>query len=260
MLGPGRESTVARVREQLDRARRDKHVRAVVLRIDTPGGSVTASDIVYSEIERFKRDRSVPLVAQLMGTATSGGYYIAMAADEVVAHPTTVTGSIGVIFLGVNFSGLMEKLGIKNQTITAGVHKDAGSPLRAMTPDERAHFQSVIDDLHERFREVVAAGRPKLDAATIEILADGRIYSASQALENGLVDRVASLDETLDSVKESLGEDEVRVVRYHRPREWRRNIYTEPPSSPPVLRIDWTPLLGPFDEPGFHYLWWPGGS
>lgn len=260
VFGSGVEGTVPRVKEQLDKARRDDDVRAIVLRIDTPGGTATASDIVYQEIKRFQKDRSIPVVAQLMGTATSGGYYIAMAASELVAQPTTVTGSIGVIFMGVSVSGLMEKLGIEDQTITGGVHKDAGSPLRRMTTEERAHLQSVIDDLHDRFKDVVVEGRPDLDEASVDVLADGSIYSANQALANGLVDRIGGLDDTLADVRKKLGVSKARVVQYHRPREWSRNIYTEAPTGPPVLKLDWTPLLGPFSQPGFHYLWWPGSN
>ena len=153
---------MSRVREQLDRARDDPEVRALLLRINSPGGTATASDLVYGEILRFKRERGVPVVAQLMGLATSGGYYVAMAADVVVAHPTTVTGSIGVRFVSVSLAGLMEKVGIEDQTLVAGSHKDAGSPLRRLTREERAHLQSVLDDLHSRFEQVVAAGRPNL--------------------------------------------------------------------------------------------------
>ncbi|TFG96688.1 MAG: signal peptide peptidase SppA, partial [Myxococcales bacterium] len=188
ILGPSEDNLVSRIREQLDRARDDDEVRAVLLRINSPGGTATASDLVYSEILRFKRERKVPVVAQLMGLATSGGYYVAMAADLVIAHPTTVTGSIGVRFVSVSLAGLLEKLGIEDQTLTAGQHKDAGSPLRRLTPEERAHLQSVLDDLHTRFEQVVVAGRPKLPPGGLERVADGSIFSAPQALKLGLVD------------------------------------------------------------------------
>ncbi|MCZ6464154.1 MAG: signal peptide peptidase SppA [Proteobacteria bacterium] len=266
-LSAGQESTVARVREQLDAARKERSLVAVLLRIDSPGGGATASELVYREILNFKKEKGVPVVAQLMGTATSGGYYVAMAADEVVAHPTTVTGSIGVIFLGINLSGLMEKLGIEDQTITAGRYKDTGSPLRPMKPDEREQLQGIIDDLHARFREVVVTGRPELDAASVETLADGRIYSARQAVANGLVDRIATLEETVEALEERTGNEHTRVISYHRRREWRRNLYTkvQQPGAPvisPVIRLDLGPLLGPFayQGPGFHYLWWPGAQ
>jgi len=259
LIGGETQSTLARVKEQLDLARRDEDVRAVVLRIDTPGGTATASSLIYDEIRRFKETRRVPVVAQLMGTATSGGYYVAMAADRVVACPTTVTGSIGVIFVGVEVSGLMQKLGISNQTVTGGAHKDAGSPLRPMTPAERAQIQSVIDDLHRNFRDVVAAGRPALDRSRVDALADGRIFSAPQAREAGLVDEIASLEDTLADTQRRLGAESIRVVRYHRPDEWRRTVFDSAPAAP-VVNVDFGSLLGPLRHPGFHYLWWPGAE
>jgi protease-4 len=257
-FGPDRESSVARVREQLDRAREDSEVKAVLIRIDTPGGSATASELVYREILGFKRERGVPVAAQLMGTATSGGYYVAMAADRVAAHPTTVTGSIGVVFLGIELSGLMGKLGIENQTITAGPHKDAGSPLRPMTAEEREHFQQVLDHLHARFQDVVVTGRPGLDAAAVAAVSDGSIFSAPQALEKGLVDEIGTIEETVDWLEERIGSAETRVVSYHRPREWRRNFYNAAPTGPPAVQLDLGSVLGSLQRPGFHYLWWPG--
>jgi len=251
------ESTVARVRDQLERARREKDVAAVLLRLDSPGGSVTASDLVHDEIARFKREQGVPVVAQLMSTATSGAYYVAMTADEIVANRTTVTGSIGVILLGINLSGLMDKLGIEDQTFTSSPYKDAGSPLRPMTPAERTQLQSVVDNLYERFVQVVIAGRPNLDEEAVRRLGDGRIYSADQALEAGLVDSLGTLDDSVERVRVRLGSEQVRVVSYHRRREWRSNLYSA--DSPPAdfaARKDALEMLRP--QPGFHYLWWPG--
>ena len=199
-LGMTEEGMVARIREELDRARDDSDIRALILRINSPGGTVTASDLIYEEIKRFKDEQGIPVIAQLMGMATSGGYYIAMAADEIVAHPTSVTGSIGVIFMGVNFAGLMEKIGIENQTLVTGSFKDAGSPLRTMTAEERDQLTSVLDDMFTRFKSIVDSGRKNLTADEIATLADGRIYSAQQALENGLVDKLGGVETGLLSI------------------------------------------------------------
>lgn len=253
------ESPVARVRAQLQKAATDGAVKAVVLRINSPGGTATASEILYSEIQHFKARKQVPVVAQLMGTATSGAYYAAMAADIVLAHPTTVTGSIGVIFAGINFTGLMEKLGIENQTITTGPFKDVGSPLRRMAPDERAQVQGVLNDLYQRFLEVVVAGRPHLTREHITALADGRVYSATQALANGLVDGIADLPTAIDEAKRRGNLERARVVSYHRRREWRENLYTMPPGQGLPL-LDLESLLGPVQQPAFLYLWWPAAS
>jgi protease-4 len=257
LLGPSEDNPVSRVREQLDRARSDDEVRALLLRINSPGGTATASDLIYSEILRFKRERKVPVVAQLMGLATSGGYYVAMAADLVIAHPTTVTGSIGVRFVSVSLAGLLEKLGIEDQTLTAGPHKDAGSPLRRLTPDERSHLQSVLDDLHARFELVVAAGRPKLPPGGLERVADGSIFSAPQALELGLVDAVADLEESVLRAQRAAGLTQARVVQYHRPRDYANNLYTRGGPAAPTLRLE---LPGPQIlniPPGFYFLWAP---
>ncbi len=255
-LGFGaRESVVARVRAQLDRAE-EVGARALILRINSPGGTVTASEIVHDEIRQFREKTQVPVVAQLMGVATSGAYYVAMAADAVYAHPTSVTGSIGVLMVGVNLSGLMEKVGVENQTLVSGPFKDAGSPLRPMTEAERAQLQSVIDGLQERFVEVVSRGRPQLSRARVQALADGRVYSARQALEHGLVDGLASLPDTVEETRQRAGLERAHVVVFHRSREWRENLYSTP--RPFGAGLDLSALLPPVRPPAFLYLWWPG--
>jgi protease-4 len=251
------ESMVARVREQLDEARDDQNVRAVLLRINSPGGTVTASDILYQEVLRVKRERGIPVVAHFLGIAASGAYYVAMAADEITAQPTAVTGSIGVIFVGVNVSGLMGKLGIEDQTLKAGAQKDAGSWLRPMKPAERAHLQSVLDDMHARFKQVVATGRSGLDKKRIDELADGRIYSAGQAKELGLVDTLGDLETAVASAERRAGIASSRVVIYHRSREYRENLFSRAPLVPPVVKVELSSGL-PLARPGFLYLWAPG--
>jgi protease-4 len=253
------EGTVSRVQDELAFAAEKGDLAAILLRIDSPGGSPTASDAVYGLLDRFKRKHGVPVHAQFMATAASGGYYVAMAADRIVAAPTTVTGSIGVIMLGINVAGLMDKVGVQNQTLTSGDFKDAGSWLRPMQPAERAQLQSVVDDLYHRFLSVVDAGRPDLSAAQIRELADGRVYSAPQALDAGLVDDVGDLESTIDSIRQSLGADDVRVVSYHRKRDVPSNIYSRSTVSSPVeIQPDVTSRIMP--RQGFYYLWWPAAQ
>jgi protease-4 len=233
-------------------------VKALLLRINSPGGTVTGSDLLYREILRFKQERRVPVVAQMMGLATSGGYYVAMAADEIHAQPTSVTGSIGVVFTGVNLTGLMEKIGVEDQTLTSGDFKDAGSMLRPMRPEERDQLQSVLDDLYARFLAVVQEGRSELDAEQVALLADGRIYSASQALERGLIDEIGSIDDALRRTRELAGVKRARAVTYHRPREYTNNFYTRAPRQRgPALDL-WPDALE-LRGPAFLYLWAPGG-
>ena len=238
-------------------AAKDDDVKAVVLRIHSPGGTATASDIIYGEVRRFKAKTQIPVVAQLMGIATSGAYYAALAADRIYAHPTTVTGSIGVIFAGVNVAGFMEKLGLADQTVTTGPYKDTGSPLRRMTAEDRALMQGVVNDLYQRFVTVVQTGRPQLAPGRVAELADGRIYSAPQALANGLIDGISDLPNTIDGVRRQAGLNEVRVVSYHRRREWRENLYTLPPGSE-ASAFESTGLMDLLHAPTFAYLWWPG--
>jgi protease-4 len=252
----GREATTSLVREQLDKAEKSQ-IAAILLRVNSPGGAVTASDVVYREILRFKQENDIPIVTIMMGVAASGGYYVAMASDHVIAHPTTVTGSIGVIAAGLNLSGLMQRYGVDNQTITAGEFKDAGSPLRPMTAPERAYLQTIVDDMHLRFQEVVVEGRPALDAERVRFLADGRVYTAGQALENGLVDAVGYMPDAIDELKRRIQAPELRVVAYHREREWRANLYSS--TAPPPAKAGLAERLGVDRGPGFLYLWWPGG-
>ena len=166
IFGSDAAATVFDVRAVLDEARDDDDIRAVLLRIDSPGGRATASDLIHEEITRFKQERSVPVFAQLMGVAASGGYYVAVAADEIVAHPTTITGSIGVIFQGFNAAGLIDKIGVEDQTIVSGERKDAGSPLRRMSADERAMMQAAgrhaARSLRARRRRGAPRARPRL--------------------------------------------------------------------------------------------------
>jgi len=253
-----RESMVSRVRAQLDRAEDDEAIRAIILRINSPGGTATGSEVLYSEIRSFKEEHEIPVIAQLMGVAASGGYYVAMSADTVRALPTTVTGSIGVIFSGISLSGLMEKIGIEDQTLTTGPYKDAGSPLRRMTEGERAQLSSVLDGLYARFLDVVVAGRPNLTREEISDLADGRIFSAVQAEANGLIDAIGDLPSAVELAEQKAGIESSRVVAYARPNEWRENLYSM--SAPPSPTVSPWAVFAPVGEPAFLYLWSPGAS
>src|SRR5215472_16343470 len=210
---PPRVPIVARVREELQKAEDDDEVRALIVRINSPGGTITASDLIYREIEVFKTRRKVPVITILMDVAASGGYYAALAGDTIIALPTTVTGSIGVVMLTVNAQGLMEKIGVAPLAIKSGAMKDAGSPFRPLSPDERAVFQGIIDDMFSRFVGLIVKAR-KLPEARVRSFADGRVYTAEQALALRLVDRVAYLDQVIDMAKQAAGVKEARVIVY----------------------------------------------
>jgi protease-4 len=249
-------SVVSRIREALDLAARDREVSAVLLRIQSPGGTVSASETIHHEVLEWKERHDKPVVAFLNGLATSGGYYVAMAADEVIAHPTAITGSIGVILAGVNLSGLMERFGVSDQSIKSGPYKDSGSPLRPMEASDRAMLQEVVDELHERFRQVVDEGRPGMDAARVAELADGRIFTARQAHELGLVDALGHMDEAVRAAERRAGIPESRVVTYHRPGQLRETIYGRPPSTPvQIVDVDLLSVAPSTLPTGFYYLW-----
>ncbi len=256
-FGFDRPSLLAHVREALDLAADDDDVRALLLRINSPGGTVSASESLHHEIERWREETGRPVVAFLQGVAASGGYYVAMTADTIIAQPSTVTGSIGVVMINLNLTGLLEKLGVRDQTFTSGPYKDAGSMLREMRPDERALLQSVVDDLYARFREVVAQGRPELSPERIAALADGRVFTARQAQEAGLVDRIGYLEDAVLALEERLGAEESQLVVYHRRGDYRASAYTRSPLPATIVDVDLIDLGGPPLDAGFYYLWPP---
>ncbi|MBI5826565.1 MAG: signal peptide peptidase SppA [Deltaproteobacteria bacterium] len=250
----------ARIKEELTNASGDRAIKAVVLRINTPGGSVTTCDIISHEINNFRKQSGVKVVAELMDVATSGGYYIASSADRIVAHPTTVTGSIGVVAFNLNASGLMEKIGVTNQTVKSGDKKDMGSPFKPMTEEERRILQSVIDGMYERFLDVAAEGRKGVvSKAEIRKAADGRIYTAQQALDLKLIDSVGYLDDAVEAAKGLAGIKEARLVTYAGPRDYRNNIYSSaaPKTSATLSLINIDPsIYGKFGM-NFMYVWMP---
>ncbi|MGH7414942.1 MAG: signal peptide peptidase SppA [Candidatus Rokuibacteriota bacterium] len=254
---PPRVPVVARVREELQKAEEDERVRAVIVRINSPGGTITASDILYHELLAFKARKKVPVIAAIMDVGASGGYYAALAADTIVVNPTTITGSIGVVMVTVNAQGLLEKIGVTPLAIKSGPMKDAGSPFRSLTEPERAVFQSIIDDMYGRFVGLIVQSR-KLPADRVRALADGRVYTAEQALKLGLVDRIGYLEDVVTLAKERAGLGEARVIMYHRPKEYRANIYSLTPrtSTAESTLAQFAAALGG-GGPRFLYLWWP---
>jgi protease IV len=254
---PPRVPLLVRFREELKKASRDSAVKALVVRINSPGGTVTASDIMYRELELFRRDRAIPVIAVMMDVAASGGYYVALAADSIVAHPTTVTGSIGVIMLSLNAEGFMRKIGVATSAIKSGERKDMGSPFRPLTPDERAIFQSVIDDLHRQFVAKVAERR-KIPVDTARALADGRIYTADQALAHRLIDQIGYMADAIELARRAAGVSQARIVVYHRPRQYRATYYAAAEAGPASIAESLGVLASAMGGgPRFLYLWWP---
>ncbi len=253
-------SMLSDLKEQLELAAKDDRIKGLLLRINSPGGTVTASDILYHEILTYKRQRKVPVVASIVDVGASGGYYVAAAADAIMAHPSSVTGSLGVIMLTVNARGLLEKVGVEANAVTSGPRKDMGSPFRAMSPEERDIFQGVIDQLYQRFLTVIQEGRPNLSPEQIRKLADGRIYTGEQAKEAGLIDTIGYLDDAVELAKKRAKVSNVRVVTYRRPGEYRNNIYSrlsgEAGAWPTLPSLDLFALVRG-GTPQFMYLWMP---
>ncbi|MCP4644939.1 MAG: signal peptide peptidase SppA [bacterium] len=260
-------SLVESVRSVIELAREDENIEAILLRIDSPGGGVTATDIVYNELMRYKEDEEVPIVAALMQMAASGGYYLACTSDRIVAHPTTLTGSISVISHHLNVEGLMGKVGVESEVIKTGDKKDMGSLFRSMTEEEKAIFQSLADDCQQRFIDVVDEGRPGLDREQVATLADGRIFSTPQAVEAGLVDEVGYLEDAFESAKELAGLDDASLVVYTRRGGDAYNIYSPTASTPRNLDLGMSAearllrymrTLSRSGQPSLLWLWEPG--
>lgn len=247
--GERKESILARVREQLDRARKDGAIRAVVVRINSPGGGVTASDTLYHELRTYKRESGVKIIAHLMDMGTSGAYYAALAADRIIAQPTSVTGSIGVIMVRLDVSALMQKVGIEAVEISSGERKSMGSLFRPISREERALFQGVIDSLFDRFASTVAEER-RLAPDAVKKVGDGRILTSQEAKAAGLIDGIGYLDDAIAAARAEAGITGGRVVSYLRPGDHRPTVYSLRP-----VNIE----LGELLEPGmkFMYLWWP---
>ena len=264
-----RASTLADVRDALDKAEKDEHVKAIVLRINSPGGEVTASDAIYEQIKRFKKKRAdekrpVVILASILSAGASGAYYLAVAADKIYAHPTAITGSIGVIAMFPELAGLTRKIGVDVRVIKSAEHKDLGSMWRDWTPAEQKILQEMVTDLYDRFVGIVAENRPGLDRDKVRALADGRVYTAKQAVENHLIDEIAYLDDVIEKAKKQAGVPNAAVVTYRRAQEFQGGIYSRSavaaPQAPPqlnLLQINADRALSPWRQPGFYYLWMP---
>jgi len=214
------------VLKQLRKAVKNKYVKAVLFRIDSPGGTVSTSQEIADEIKALQ-EKKKPVVVSMGDVAASGGYYVACNADKIVCDPGTITGSIGVIMSTINLKGLGDKLGLQPQVIKSGQFKDIGSPYRPMTPEDRAILQSLIYDAYDQFTNAIANGR-KMPLETVKKLADGRVYSGRQALKLNLVDKLgsytAAIDLLQDMCKERYNRKEKLPVKEASPRGFISNI------------------------------------
>ncbi|RII29754.1 MAG: signal peptide peptidase SppA [Geobacter sp.] len=257
LLGRSTPSMVSVVREALQKAEKDADIAGMIVRINSPGGTVTASDIIHHDITEFKKRKKIPVLASIIGVGASGGYYVASAADEIIASPTAITGSIGVLLMKFNVEGLMGKIGVEEQTVKSGDKKDILSPFRKATPEEVKLAQDIIDQLYGRFLDIVMA-RPgnKLSRDQLKKLADGRIYTAVQAREAGLIDRTGYLDDAITDITKRLGVESARVVTYYRPGSYKGSIYAGSMEKEGLADVLGGSVDG-FSGGSFMYLWRP---
>jgi protease IV len=249
---------VAQIKGVVEKAEKDDEIKALLIKINSPGGTVTASDIIFHLLKTYKDKQKVRIYIQVMDLAASGGYYIALAGDEIIAHPTSLIGSIGVIALKVNLQELMTKIGVSWEIVKSGDKKDFMSPFRSFTKEERELFQGAIDRLHNRFVTLIAKNRSALDLSQVQSLADGRVFDAEQAKDLKLIDHIGYVTDTVHRIKSDLNNSNLKLVTYHRNNDFQGNIYSQfqKPSSFNLINLDlgFNPnALSPY----FLYIWSP---
>ncbi|HPS94803.1 MAG TPA: signal peptide peptidase SppA, partial [Deltaproteobacteria bacterium] len=222
-----RQGTVERVEAVLKMAQKDKKLKGLLLKIDSPGGSVTASDLVFKQVKAFRETKKIPVVACITGQGTSGAYMVALAADRIVALPSAVVGNVGVILPSISLEGLMDKLGIRNQTLTSGKLKDSGNPLRDMTDEDKAILEGIVKEFQQNFVARVKEQRPVTpeDLRTIE---DGRVMTSTTGLKLHLIDQVGYYEDALKTMETLSKTSDPTVVVYRRKGENAGGFYSWP--------------------------------
>ena len=255
-----RPSLVEQVVIQLNKARLDSQIKAVVLKVNSSGGTVTASDILYHEISGYKETTGNKITVAMMDLAASGAYYLSLPADMIMAHPTTLTGSIGVIFIRPKVTGLMDKIGVGVEIDKYGRNKDMGSPFRETNAEEKELMQKKVDQFGKRFIDLVNKHR-RLDPKALETISTARIFTADEALPLKLIDKIGYLNDAIAETKKLAGlADNTRVVVYRRASVPEDNYYNSSgmairSDTLSALSIELPEIFSP--GPGFYYLW-PG--
>jgi protease-4 len=249
------------VKHQIDKVKNDKHVKAIVLRVDSPGGTVSGSDYIFHHLKKLRDDKSLPLVVSMGGIAASGGYYVSMAVgnqeDSIFAEPTCTTGSIGVMIPHYDVSGLLSRWDIKDDSFATHPRKLMLSMTREMTSEERELVQEHIEDMFERFKTIVKEGRPFFakNPGDLDKLATGEIFTADKALKNKLIDKIGFQEDAIDRAMElaSLNKDKTKVVRYKRPLSLTEGLGLGKAPSGSVGGLDMQALLD-FSAPRAWYV------
>jgi len=263
LLGPG-PNPVDEFVARLQRAEEDTAVRAVIVRINSPGGTVTGSDIMADELERFRERTGKPVIAAMGEIATSGGYYVACSADAIVAEPTTITASIGVIIQTFNISETLDLVGVRARALTSAPNKDIANPFEPPVEEHYALLQGLVDEFYQGFREQVVTNRPMFDEGAHADLLDGRVITGARAEEVGLVDSTGGLRDAFARAKSLANVPTARLVVYHPGGVAPRSAYAlaDPPEpraepAPPAINLLNIDLRGAPLTPGFYYLWSP---
>ncbi len=253
------ENPLSLYAQQLNAAAADDSVKAVVLRINSPGGTVASAEAMYEMLRRFKHNTGKPVVAATSEVCASGAYFIACASDRIVAQPTAIVGSIGVIFNTFDASGTMAKIGLKSEAVKSGPNKDMGSPFKPLEKTERDIMQGMVDEYFDRFKNVVRDCRTIKDEATFALVTDGRIFSGQRATELGLVDQVGLLEDAIALARQLSNAPKAGVVTYKRPYAYSGSIYAAAPTPMPqanTFKLQ-LPGQGAILPSGFYYLWNP---
>lgn len=243
------EGLTKRVSDVLKIIKNDPEVMGVIISINSPGGTVSASDLIYREIVRFREFTNKPVVAFLDELATSGGYYVASAADYIISMPTTITGSIGVIMYSFNIKALMDRFGVEYVPIKSAEHKDLGSPFKPVDKEELLMLRRIVKQMFNRFIDVIDRGRKNLSRADIEKIADGRIFLAEDALDYGLIDQIGYFDDAVEYLSQKLNIITPSIVTYRKTETITRLLrfadiklkskYDLSPASPLALYYLW---------------------
>ena len=249
---------VEKIRGIIEKAEKDNKIKALLLKVNSPGGTVTASDIIFNLLKVYKESNKVKIYIQVMDLAASGGYYVSLAGDKIIAHPTSLVGSIGVIALKVNLEELMTKIGVNWEIVKSGDKKDFMSPFRSFTKEERDLFQNTIDKYHKRFVTKIAENRSRLKMPEVKLLADGRVFDAEQAKELKLIDHIGYLTDTIERIKSDLGNINLKLITYHRSSKYQGNIYSQFQKPTTFNMINFDLGLNPNSlSPYFLYIWSP---
>jgi protease-4 len=264
------ENSLSLFTQQLDKAESDPDVKAVVLRVNSPGGTVSCADAMYQMVVRFRKKTGKPVVASIQEIGASGAYYVSCGADKIMAQPTSLVGSIGVIFETMDFVGTLDKLGIRAHSIKSGSLKDMGSPFKDLEPREQAVMQGMIEEYFARFIGVVRDNRPVSEKPADQLtdyekssyggIYSGRVFPGDDAVKLGLIDKTGLLSDAIDEARSMAGVPDAKAVMYRRPYGYGGSIYAEteiPAPKSDVMHLE-LPGADDFLPDGFYYIWRPG--